>query len=103
MIRRPPRSTLFPYTTLFRSALRAGDHAGVLRHASLAGLEAARSSAHTQAAAFIGLALEHAASTTAIQRAELLELLAGELYLTDRLEDAIAACERAMALRREIG
>src|SRR3712207_8611726 len=23
MIRRPPRSTLFPYTTLFRSALRA--------------------------------------------------------------------------------
>src|SRR2546430_12480373 len=25
MIRRPPRSTLFPYTTLFRSALRARD------------------------------------------------------------------------------
>src|SRR2546429_4815595 len=24
MIRRPPRSTLFPYTTLFRSALRKG-------------------------------------------------------------------------------
>src|SRR3712207_8890182 len=24
MIRRPPRSTLFPYTTLFRSAPRAG-------------------------------------------------------------------------------
>src|SRR5688572_32749307 len=24
MIRRPPRSTLFPYTTLFRSFLRAG-------------------------------------------------------------------------------
>src|SRR5438309_4635103 len=24
MIRRPPRSTLFPYTTLFRSARRAG-------------------------------------------------------------------------------
>src|SRR2546422_8937408 len=29
MIRRPPRSTLFPYTTLFRSALR-GDAATVL-------------------------------------------------------------------------
>src|SRR2546422_7037491 len=27
MIRRPPRSTLFPYTTLFRSALARG-HAG---------------------------------------------------------------------------
>src|SRR2546425_12322034 len=33
MIRRPPRSTLFPYTTLFRSqaliVLRHGDHANV--------------------------------------------------------------------------
>src|SRR3712207_6964792 len=30
MIRRPPRSTLFPYTTLFRSRLDAGDvRAGV--------------------------------------------------------------------------
>src|SRR3712207_8951137 len=25
MIRRPPRSTLFPYTTLFRSVLREGE------------------------------------------------------------------------------
>src|SRR2546422_7363521 len=29
MIRRPPRSTLFPYTTLFRSALLEGDADGV--------------------------------------------------------------------------
>src|SRR2546422_8289837 len=28
MIRRPPRSTLFPYTTLFRSTLSAGGGAG---------------------------------------------------------------------------
>src|SRR3712207_7636974 len=28
MIRRPPRSTLFPYTTLFRSALRPVQRAG---------------------------------------------------------------------------
>src|SRR5258708_28126211 len=27
MIRRPPRSTLFPYTTLFRSERRVGAHA----------------------------------------------------------------------------
>src|SRR2546422_7404743 len=27
MIRRPPRSTLFPYTTLFRSRLRGASHA----------------------------------------------------------------------------
>src|SRR3712207_7433805 len=29
MIRRPPRSTLFPYTTLFRSPTPRGDAAGV--------------------------------------------------------------------------
>src|SRR2546422_5291495 len=28
MIRRPPRSTLFPYTTLFRSECRLGDAEG---------------------------------------------------------------------------
>src|SRR5690242_21470485 len=31
MIRRPPRSTLFPYTTLFRSADRLADRAQVLQ------------------------------------------------------------------------
>src|SRR5260221_3289682 len=30
MIRRPPRSTLFPYTTLFRSGFDAGFAAGLL-------------------------------------------------------------------------
>src|SRR2546427_7630460 len=29
MIRRPPRSTLFPYTTLFRSAFAVADDLGV--------------------------------------------------------------------------
>src|SRR3712207_9363380 len=32
MIRRPPRSTLFPYTTLFRSALEVHDIAGACEH-----------------------------------------------------------------------
>src|SRR5438552_18599021 len=30
MIRRPPRSTLFPYTTLFRSGIERGDEREVL-------------------------------------------------------------------------
>src|SRR5689334_24814539 len=57
MIRRPPRSTLFPYTTLFRSALAALDvplvlDADALNHAAadpslLAGSAAARSEEHT--------------------------------------------------------
>src|SRR2546426_6333905 len=39
MIRRPPRSTLFPYTTLFRSQLRAqsrGEHRAEDGHAERA-------------------------------------------------------------------
>src|SRR5688572_31374556 len=69
MIRRPPRSTLFPYTTLFRSrfgARRAGREqdggdavhvtheadpeqgAGLVRHAAVAGAQHdARSEEHT--------------------------------------------------------
>src|SRR3712207_7777752 len=34
MIRRPPRSTLFPYTTLFRSVLKGPRTGAVLREAS---------------------------------------------------------------------
>src|SRR2546426_5142009 len=37
MIRRPPRSTLFPYTTLFRSLLAAGDSAAALEAFAQAG------------------------------------------------------------------
>src|SRR3712207_7115955 len=33
MIRRPPRSTLFPYTTLFRSVLRPADRVDERRRA----------------------------------------------------------------------
>src|SRR5258706_10936098 len=49
MIRRPPRSTLFPYTTLFRSTasanadLRIGDGGHRRRHSAAAG----RSEEHT--------------------------------------------------------
>src|SRR3712207_7882004 len=40
MIRRPPRSTLFPYTTLFRSADAAGADEAQHRRAADVGLEA---------------------------------------------------------------
>src|SRR5258708_19431614 len=49
MIRRPPRSTLFPYTTLFRSLVRAcasrASKAG--RCPSIAGCPSERSEEHT--------------------------------------------------------
>src|SRR3712207_9086223 len=35
MIRRPPRSTLFPYTTLFRSGQRHGDPCDAQRSAGI--------------------------------------------------------------------
>src|SRR2546427_250111 len=44
MIRRPPRSTLFPYTTLFRSLLRGGDE----RHAADLQLLRRREEGHVQ-------------------------------------------------------
>src|SRR5690349_23943670 len=43
MIRRPPRSTLFPYTTLFRSG-RAGRAGGTFSSASRGGASPASSS-----------------------------------------------------------
>src|SRR3712207_9061142 len=41
MIRRPPRSTLFPYTTLFRSALQT-THLSLLGYEKKAGAEGAK-------------------------------------------------------------
>src|SRR3712207_7651110 len=35
MIRRPPRSTLFPYTTLFRSSTNPGHGSDTMSHLSL--------------------------------------------------------------------
>src|SRR5256885_15546702 len=37
MIRRPPRSTLFPYTTLFRSTLLAHRHVRIEQHVERVG------------------------------------------------------------------
>src|SRR2546425_2504816 len=39
MIRRPPRSTLFPYTTLFRSGFQHADLSGALEHGRIHGKE----------------------------------------------------------------
>src|SRR5260370_31154152 len=53
MIRRPPRSTLFPYTTLFRSAEKAGDvgHGGRENCGGLGGIEAQLLHQHGNASA----------------------------------------------------
>src|SRR3712207_6855183 len=49
MIRRPPRSTLFPYTTLFRSALQAVGRLRVQVHSDPASFSGRRGSAALRA------------------------------------------------------
>src|SRR5256885_12547945 len=59
MIRRPPRSTLFPYTTLFRSRWRgeAGEDHMVLRHRQIHGV-IRDPDRIVEVAAFLGRALD---------------------------------------------
>src|SRR5437762_8883928 len=47
MIRRPPRSTLFPYTTLFRSHRLFARHLGHRARRAMAAWSAVRSEEHT--------------------------------------------------------
>ena len=84
-------------------ALGAADRERVVAAASDAGRAAARSGAHTQATEFYRIALDRGGLLTPAGEAELLERLAEEYYLTDRLTDAIASCERAMQLRDQVG
>ena len=88
---------------LTHHALGARDVERIRRCASDAGTAAARSGAHTQACEFFTIALEQGGPLDRAKEAELLELLAWEFYLTDRLADAITACQRAMQIRQELG
>ncbi|MFC5063446.1 ATP-binding protein [Actinomycetospora atypica] len=88
---------------LTHHALGAGDGERVFRYASRAGRAAAASGAHTEAARLFRTAFERAPVEALGARAELCSLLATELYLTDRLGEAIAAAHRAVAWRRAEG
>lgn len=88
---------------LAHHAVGAADVKRIRQAAYDAGAAAARSGAHTQAAEFFTLALEKGGRFEPADEAELLELLAGEYYLIDRLDDAIGACRRAMIIREELG
>ena len=88
---------------LVHHALGARDPSRILQHAADAGHEASRSGAHTQAAELFRIALDQGALATPERQADLLELLAEECYLIDRLGDAISASERALALRSKAG
>jgi DNA-binding CsgD family transcriptional regulator len=83
-------------------ALGAGDRPLTARAAGQAGAAAARSGAHTQAAEFFRIALESGGPHTPEGEAQLLEQLADEYYLIDRLGDAIAACRSALRIRMQL-
>lgn len=88
---------------LTHHAVGAQDPARIVRYAPEAARRAAFSGAHRQAAAFYEAAVLHATSLAPDERAALLEALATELYLVDRLPEAIAAGSEAIALRESGG
>jgi DNA-binding CsgD family transcriptional regulator len=90
-------------SVLAHHASAAADVARILRYAPAAAVEAARSGAHREAVAFYELALQHIGQDDPAARAAALEFLAEELYLTDRLDAAIAARTQALELRRGLG
>lgn len=88
---------------LTHHALGAGDKGLITSAGVEAGRTAARSGAHTQATEFFEIALQRGGLLSGPAEAELLELLAEEYYLVDRLDDAIRACRRAMRIRQDTG
>ena len=84
-------------------ANKAGDSAAVLRYAPAAAAEAAALGAHCEAAAHYAIALEHGATLGSTDRADLLDQLSYECYLTDRIPDAIAARKASLELWRSAG
>jgi DNA-binding CsgD family transcriptional regulator/tetratricopeptide (TPR) repeat protein len=90
-------------SVLVHHAVAAGDVGRILRYAPEAAAAAARSGAHREALALYRVALEHAADADTALRATLMAALATELYLTDRIDDAVATLTRVVALRRELG
>ena len=81
----------------------AGDADAVLRHAPAAARHASRLGARHEAAAQFARALRFAGRASPAERANLYENLADEQVLLDRHEEAEAAAEHALSLRREIG
>ena len=90
-------------SVLAHHAAAAADVPRILRYAPAAASDAARSGAHREAVAFYELALRHLGQDDPGRRAGVLELLSEELYLTDRLDGAIAARTQALELRRGLG
>jgi DNA-binding CsgD family transcriptional regulator len=74
---------------LTHHAVAAGDAARAARYARAAADEAARAGSHSEAAAFLRTALDHVPEATPGERADLLQRLSFEQYMTSQLAEAI--------------
>jgi DNA-binding CsgD family transcriptional regulator/tetratricopeptide (TPR) repeat protein len=81
----------------------ASDAASVLRYSPLAGEEAAKRGAHSQAAAFYRSAIRYADRLEARDRANLLENLAGEAFSCNLKDEALRANDEAFLLWEQVG
>src|SRR5690242_1008909 len=112
MLRRPPRSTLFPYTTLFRSVLSVLD---LDQMAALAEYRQALALAPNDETSMAFLALQlgtvgrwqdsadlyrHALVTDPL-RPDWYAILADDLIMLDRLDQAGQALDTALALQAD--
>jgi len=92
--------------SLARLAHHAGeahDVAAILHFAPLAAEEAIRADSHREAAAHYRAALAHADTLTEQARAEMLERLAYECYLTEQETEALEHRHAAIAIWRRLG
>src|ERR1039458_896632 len=90
MIRRPPRSTLFPYTTLFRSLCRCSDSELHLRAmAPTSGRSGSRSEEHTSELQSLRhlvcrLLLEKSIVDAAVMPLYISDAILAEVHMTER-------------------
>jgi len=97
------RSNVDQPARLAHHADLSGNSAAVLEFAPQAAVQAARLGAHREAAALYRQALDRADTLEDAARAELLEGLAYEYYVTGEIEDAIEQRKRCLSLWRAIG
>ncbi len=87
---------------LAEHADRSGDREGVLRFAPPAGERAARMGAHREAAEQYARAVAYADQESPSRRADLLEKLGNELWMTGRDQAALGSFEEALGIRRSL-
>lgn len=87
---------------LVHHAAGAGDRQMLLRLAPQAGREAAQLGAHREAAAHFSTAVAVATDSAPAERADLLEALMVELFLSGEADRALQAAQEGLALRRDL-